>query len=67
MFSFCAAVKAAMDLFLHHSSVTQRERELLKGMQLPELVAAMVGNCKITAPGMTKMVKDIKKKKKGKR
>ena len=59
-------MKTAMDLFLHNCSVTQRERELLKGMQLPELVAAMVGNCKVTAPGMTKVVKDMKKKKKGK-
>uniref|UniRef100_A0ACD5Y6R5 Uncharacterized protein n=2 Tax=Avena sativa TaxID=4498 RepID=A0ACD5Y6R5_AVESA len=57
------AAKTAMSLFMHIPDAANREKELMKACTDPELVAAIVGNAKITAPGLTQM----KQKQKGKR
>ncbi|XP_047046843.1 ribosome quality control complex subunit NEMF-like [Lolium rigidum] len=59
------AAKTAMSLFMHIPDATNREKELMKACTDPELVAAIVGNAKITAPGLTQMKQ--KQKQKGKK
>ncbi|TVU49717.1 hypothetical protein EJB05_01045 [Eragrostis curvula] len=59
------AAKTAMSLFLHIPDATNREKELMKACTDPELVAAIVGNAKITAPGLTQLKQ--KQKQKGKK
>nr|CAB3466189.1 unnamed protein product [Digitaria exilis] len=59
------AAKTAMGLFLHTTDATNREKELMKACTDPELVAAIVGNAKITAPGLTQLKQ--KQKQKGKK
>ncbi|RRT51203.1 hypothetical protein B296_00051249 [Ensete ventricosum] len=58
------AAKTAMNLFSHMPEVTNREKELMKACTEPELVAAIVGNVKITAPGLTQLKQKQKKGKK---
>ncbi|KAH7291813.1 hypothetical protein KP509_29G036400 [Ceratopteris richardii] len=58
------AAKTAMNVFLHIPDATQREKELMKAMNDPELVAAIIGNTKITAPGLTQLKHRQKKGKK---
>ncbi|KAJ0980565.1 hypothetical protein J5N97_008820 [Dioscorea zingiberensis] len=58
------AAKTAMNLFSHMSDVTNREKELMKACTDPELVAAIIGNAKITAPGLTQLKQKQKKGKK---
>jgi hypothetical protein len=43
---------------------TRQEKELMKAVQDPDLVAVMLGNVKVTAPGLTKMKQTQKKGKK---
>uniref|UniRef100_A0A0D9Y0F9 CCHC-type domain-containing protein n=1 Tax=Leersia perrieri TaxID=77586 RepID=A0A0D9Y0F9_9ORYZ len=59
------AAKTAMSLFVHTVDATNREKELMKACTDPELVAAIVGNAKITAPGLTQLKQ--KQKQKGKK
>ncbi|KAH7678565.1 Zinc finger CCHC-type protein [Dioscorea alata] len=58
------AAKTAMNLFSHIPEVTNREKELMKACTDPELVAAIIGNVKITAPGLTQLKQKQKKGKK---
>ncbi|XP_020701212.1 nuclear export mediator factor NEMF isoform X2 [Dendrobium catenatum] len=58
------AAKGAMNLFFHMQEVTNREKELMKACTDAELVAAIVGNAKITAPGLTQLKQKEKKGKK---
>ncbi|XP_077218193.1 zinc knuckle (CCHC-type) family protein [Tasmannia lanceolata] len=58
------AAKTAMNLFSHMSEATNREKELMKACTDPELVAAIVGNVKITAAGLTQLKQKQKKVKK---
>ncbi|ONK78774.1 uncharacterized protein A4U43_C02F22270 [Asparagus officinalis] len=58
------AAKTAMNLFSHTPEVTTREKELMKACTDAELVAAIVGNAKITAPGLTQLKQKQKKGKK---
>ncbi|CAL9174295.1 unnamed protein product [Musa hybrid cultivar] len=58
------AAKTAMNLFNHMPEVTNREKELMKACTEPELVAAIVSNVKITAPGLTQLKQKQKKGKK---
>nr|CAD1816868.1 unnamed protein product [Ananas comosus var. bracteatus] len=58
------AAKTAMNLFSHMPEVTNREKELMKACTDPELVAAIIGNVKITAPGLTQLKQKQKKGKK---
>ncbi|KAK1280332.1 hypothetical protein QJS04_geneDACA004628 [Acorus gramineus] len=58
------AAKTAMNLFNHIPEATVREKELMKACTDPELVAAIVGNVKITAPGLTQLKQKQKKGKK---
>ncbi|BBM96816.1 nuclear export mediator factor NEMF [Marchantia polymorpha subsp. ruderalis] len=58
------AAKVAIDVFSHMPETTVREKELMKAVTDPELVACMLGNAKVTAPGLTKLKKTQKKWKK---
>ncbi|KAL9233066.1 hypothetical protein vseg_008106 [Gypsophila vaccaria] len=58
------AAKTAMNLFNHMTEATSREKELMKACTDPELVAAMIGNSKITAAGLTQLKQKQKKGKK---
>ncbi|KAJ6798590.1 nuclear export mediator factor NEMF [Iris pallida] len=58
------AAKTAMNLFSHMPEVTNREKELMKACTDPELMAALIGNVKITAPGLTQLKQKQKKGKK---
>jgi predicted ribosome quality control (RQC) complex YloA/Tae2 family protein len=58
------AAKTAINLFTHMQDATTREKELMKALNEPELVAAMIGNAKIVAPGLTQLKQRQKKGKK---
>lgn len=58
------ATKTAMNLFGHMPEATTREKELMKACTEPELVAAIVGNVKIAAAGLTQLKQKQKKAKK---
>lgn len=58
------AAKMAMNLFTHTPEATNREKELMKACTDPELVAAIIGNVKITAAGLTQLKQKQKKGKK---
>ncbi|KAJ0036069.1 hypothetical protein Pint_24282 [Pistacia integerrima] len=58
------AAKTAMNLFTHMPEATQREKELMKACTDPELVAAIIGNVKVTAAGLTQLKQKQKKGKK---
>ncbi|PON64888.1 Zinc finger, CCHC-type [Parasponia andersonii] len=55
------AAKIAMNLFSHMPEATSREKELMKACTDPELVAAIIGNVKITAAGLTQLKQKQKK------
>ncbi|KAI4303092.1 hypothetical protein MLD38_038763 [Melastoma candidum] len=59
------AAKTAMNLFSHIPEATSREKELMKACTDPELVAAIVGNARVTAAGLTQLKQKQKKAKKG--
>ncbi|KAJ4967979.1 hypothetical protein NE237_014680 [Protea cynaroides] len=59
------AAKTAMNLFSHMPETTTREKELMKACTDPELVAAIIGNVKITAAGLAQLKQKQKKGKKG--
>lgn len=59
-----AAAKTAMNLFSHMPEATTREKELMKACTDPELVAAIVGNVKISAAGLNQLKQKQKKAKK---
>ncbi|CAH9129561.1 unnamed protein product [Cuscuta epithymum] len=58
------AAKTAMNLFSQMPEATSRERELMKACTDPELVAAIIGNVKITSAGLTQLKQKQKKNKK---
>ncbi|XP_059644113.1 uncharacterized protein LOC132285867 [Cornus florida] len=58
------AAKMAMNLFGHVPEATNREKELMKACTDPELVAAIIGNVKIAAAGLTQLKQKQKKGKK---
>ncbi|XP_052204575.1 uncharacterized protein LOC127809650 isoform X2 [Diospyros lotus] len=58
------AAKMAMNLFSHVAEATSREKELMKACTDPELVAAIIGNVKVTAAGLTQLKQKQKKGKK---
>lgn len=53
-----------MNVFTHMPEATPREKELMKAMTDPELVAAIIGNTKVTAPGLAQLKHRQKKGKK---
>uniref|UniRef100_A0A7N1A1J9 CCHC-type domain-containing protein n=1 Tax=Kalanchoe fedtschenkoi TaxID=63787 RepID=A0A7N1A1J9_KALFE len=61
------AAKSAMNLFSHMPEATIREKELMKACTDPELVAAIIGNVKITAAGLSQLKQKQKKSKKSSR
>ncbi|KAK4433847.1 Nuclear export mediator factor NEMF [Sesamum alatum] len=58
------AAKTAMSLFSHMPEATTREKELMKACTDPELVAAIIGNVKVSAAGLTQLKQKQKKNKK---
>ncbi|KAG0482584.1 hypothetical protein HPP92_010668 [Vanilla planifolia] len=58
------AARSAMNLFHHMPEVTNREKELMKACTDAELIAAIIGNAKVTAPGLTQLKQKQKKGKK---
>ncbi|KAK2643714.1 hypothetical protein Ddye_018909 [Dipteronia dyeriana] len=58
------AAKTAMNLFGHMPEASTREKELMKACTDPELVAAIIGNVKVTAAGLTQLKQKQKKGKK---
>ncbi|XP_058084254.1 uncharacterized protein LOC131231908 [Magnolia sinica] len=58
------AAKTALNLFSHMPEATNREKELMKACTDPELVAAIIGNVRITAAGLTQLKQKQKKGKK---
>ncbi|XP_051129240.1 uncharacterized protein LOC127250124 [Andrographis paniculata] len=58
------AAKTAMNLFSHMAEATTREKELMKAQTDPELVAAIIGNSKVSAAGLTQLKQKQKKTKK---
>lgn len=61
---FVIAAKTAMNLFTHMPEATSREKELMKACTDPELFAAIIGNVKITAAGLTQLKQKQKRGKK---
>ncbi|GAA0144785.1 hypothetical protein LIER_05139 [Lithospermum erythrorhizon] len=61
------AAKTSMNLFSHMPDTSIREKELMKACTDPELVAAMVGNVKVTAAGLSQLKQKQKKSKKSKK
>ncbi|PKI62666.1 hypothetical protein CRG98_016937 [Punica granatum] len=59
------AAKMAMNLFSHMPEATSREKELMKACTDPELVAAIIGNVKVSAAGLSQLKQKQKKSKKG--
>ncbi|KAM7279287.1 hypothetical protein ACFE04_006421 [Oxalis oulophora] len=59
------AAKTAMNLFSQMPDATTREKELMKACTDPEMFAAIIGNVKITAIGLTQLKQKQKKSKKG--
>lgn len=53
-----------MHLFSQMPETTGREKELMKACTDPELVAAIVGNVKVTAAGLAQLKQKQKKNKK---
>ncbi|KAK6146252.1 hypothetical protein DH2020_020121 [Rehmannia glutinosa] len=58
------AAKQAMNLFSHMAEATSREKELMKACTDNELVAAIIGNVKVSAAGLTQLKQKQKKTKK---
>ncbi|CAA2950932.1 nuclear export mediator factor NEMF [Olea europaea subsp. europaea] len=58
------AAKTAINLFNHIPEATGREKELMKACTDPELVAAIIGNVKISAAGLTQLKQKQKRSKK---
>ncbi|PWA86817.1 zinc knuckle CCHC-type [Artemisia annua] len=58
------AAKMAMNLFGHMTEASQREKELMKACTDPELMAAIIGNVKISAAGLSQLKQKQKKGKK---
>ncbi|KAL1803663.1 hypothetical protein ACET3Z_032310 [Daucus carota] len=61
------AAKMSMNLFSHMPDATQREKELMKACTDPELVAAIIGNVKVSATGLSQLKQKEKKGKKASR
>lgn len=53
-----------MNLFGHMTEASQREKELMKACTDPELMAAIIGNVKISAAGLSQLKQKQKKGKK---
>ncbi|KAI4344741.1 hypothetical protein L6164_011932 [Bauhinia variegata] len=58
------AAKTAMNLFSHMPEATSREKELMKACTDSEMVAAIIGNVKISAAGLAQLKQKQKKGKK---
>ena len=55
MMPTCFPVSQAMELLKRSPELTPREKELLGAVLETEVIAAMVGNVKLSMPGLTKL------------
>jgi len=53
----------ALDIFIRSKDATPREIELMKAVTDNELVQCMIGDCKVSSPGMQSAVSQAKKAK----
>jgi hypothetical protein len=60
------AAKAAVEVFTSNKACTPRERQLIKAMTDPEMVAVMIGDVKLSVPGLQASQKNKKQAAKGK-
>ncbi|GAB4859051.1 hypothetical protein Ancab_010516 [Ancistrocladus abbreviatus] len=59
---YLTAAKTAMNLFTPMPAATNRKKELMKACTDPKLVAAIIGDVKITAAGLTQLKQKQKRK-----
>ena len=55
--------KQAIDIFTESRECTTMERNALKGLTDTEMVANMIGDCKLSIPGLTKVIQQTQKRK----
>ena len=55
--------KQAIDIFTESRDCTSMERNALKGLTDTEMVANMIGDCKLSIPGLTKVIQQTQKRK----
>ena len=60
------AAKQAIDFLVRNAGVPQREKDMIKAIADNELVAAMIGNVKVSMPGFAAAKSNAKKNKKQK-
>ncbi len=60
-FSFPGA-KTAVSVFSRQSDATQQEKDLIKAVQEPEMIMQILGNIKISTPGLNAIQQKNKKK-----
>lgn len=65
--SLFAAAKMSLNLFSQMPEATQREKDLMKACTDSELVAAIIGNLKVSATGLNQLKQKEKKGKKASR
>ena len=58
------AAKQMLDVFLHSRDCLPHEKALLKGLTDPEMVAIMLGDVKVSVPGLQSALQQKKKEKK---
>jgi len=60
------AAKAAVEVFCRDGGgCSATEKALIKALTDPEMVAIMIGDCKVSAPGLQSMQRQVKSQKKG--
>ena len=63
--SLCVqAARTALELFVRAVETPQRERDLLKQVPDPLLSGTMIGNVKLSMPGLTQKMSQVKQQKK---
>lgn len=51
------ACKQAVDVFLKHKDISATEKSLIKALTDPEMVAIMIGDVKLSTPGLHQVQK----------
>lgn len=58
------SAKHAVEVFLNSKDCTPQEKSLMKGLTDPEMVAIMIGDVKVSVPGLYSTLKNKKNEKK---
>lgn len=56
--------KNAVEVFMNSKDCSQEEKSLIKGLTDPEMVAIMIGDVKLSVPGLFSTLKNKKNEKK---